>query len=621
MRAEPGCTRHLPSIATAGRTLDYQIAVTHHGKATLYAVAMTDEMEFDFPQADELYRFHDAHSQHENRFDRVMGYPRWLRLTALKSGAHVRQQMIDKIEPHQTVLVTASLVPLRRGYIRMRGTRLGLADPLGLVRRQFHFPCAEKILVLPKVYPIPPVQLPSRRLHHQGGVALVSRVGNSHEFFSLRDYQAGDPMRSIHWRSWARSGKPVVKICQDEYFNRYAGGRWSIQDTTTHALTKIRQNRWLLSGSSSGDTDGVLRISTFFSKPDGVLAAPSNSTWIETPHQVKLERNHFGTVMVKNSPYLLEYSLRYPHNGNQTHAPLADDRYIPPLYRGTMQDIVESLGLKNLSERDAAISLQNYFAENFQYTLIQSNRDISYKPLHYFLLNSKKGHCEYFASAGVLLLRAAGIPARYVTGYAMQEYHAQSKEFIVRGRHGHAWISAYINGRWSAWDFTPPQWTRWEAEAAPWWQHANDWLSYGYFQLFHWWYAQSSKSWSIAFAVVTVILTLIYLFGKRNQLRLHWQRQTDHRNTARALATPRLFAPVIDFVQQHGQPRQSGETLKQWVDRQTPAAFKDHAGLLALVQSYYRHRFAESGHPPPAMARQVEHWLARETQTTNIQDI
>ncbi|MFM2082805.1 MAG: hypothetical protein RL380_1496, partial [Verrucomicrobiota bacterium] len=42
------------------------------------------------------------------------------------------------------------------------------------------------------------------------------------EFVALRDYRSGDPLRHIHWRSWAKTGKPIVKEFEDEFFVRHA---------------------------------------------------------------------------------------------------------------------------------------------------------------------------------------------------------------------------------------------------------------------------------------------------------------------------------------------------------------------------------------------------------------
>jgi uncharacterized protein (DUF58 family) len=51
---------------------------------------------------------------------------------------------------------------------------------------------------------------------------MASHVGQSEDFVSLREYRSGDPVRHIHWRSWAKIGKPVVKEFEDEFFVRHA---------------------------------------------------------------------------------------------------------------------------------------------------------------------------------------------------------------------------------------------------------------------------------------------------------------------------------------------------------------------------------------------------------------
>ena len=66
------------------------------------------------------------------------------------------------------------------------------------------------------------MSFPGTLKYQDGGVALASNVGQSDEFVSLRDYRHGDPLRHIHWRSWAKAGKPVVKEFEDEFFVRHA---------------------------------------------------------------------------------------------------------------------------------------------------------------------------------------------------------------------------------------------------------------------------------------------------------------------------------------------------------------------------------------------------------------
>ncbi len=77
-------------------------------------------------------------------------------------------------------------------------------------------------------------------------------------------------------------------------------------------------------------------------------------------------------------------------------------------------------------------------------------------PILFFLETSRRGHCEYFAGSMVLLLRAAGIPARLVTGYRGGEWNDSNRYFTVRQSDAHAWVELYIDGEgWMQFDPTP----------------------------------------------------------------------------------------------------------------------------------------------------------------------
>jgi len=100
---------------------------------------------------------------------------------------------------------------------------------------------------------------------------------------------------------------------------------------------------------------------------------------------------------------------------------------------------------------DAVIS---YFRTNYTYTLgldIPPERD----KLTYFLLEESTGYCEYFASGAAILLRLAGVPTRYVTGFLVNEKDVQSQLWVARNMDAHAWAEA--------WDRERNQWTIVEA--------------------------------------------------------------------------------------------------------------------------------------------------------------
>jgi len=118
--------------------------------------------------------------------------------------------------------LTAELTPVRRGVLRLTGTTVACPDPFGLFRSLRKIPLAESILVLPKRHAMPRFALPGAMKYQLGGVSLASSVGESEEFVSLREYRPGDPLRRMHWKSFAKMGKPIVKEYQEEFFVRHA---------------------------------------------------------------------------------------------------------------------------------------------------------------------------------------------------------------------------------------------------------------------------------------------------------------------------------------------------------------------------------------------------------------
>jgi len=66
------------------------------------------------------------------------------------------------------------------------------------------------------------------------------------------------------------------------------------------------------------------------------------------------------------------------------------------------------------------------------------------EPVEDFLFNLKRGHCEYFASSMVVLLREVNVPARLVNGFKVSEWNPISEAYIVRQQHAHSWVEAYL---------------------------------------------------------------------------------------------------------------------------------------------------------------------------------
>ncbi len=137
---------------------------------------------------------------------------------------------------------------------------------------------------------------------------------------------------------------------------------------------------------------------------------------------------------------------------------------------------------------ERARALESHFQEKglYSYTLdmryVNARRQQDLDPIEDFVANHRQGHCEYFASALTLMLRSQGIPARMVVGYRPDELNYVGNYFVVRQRHAHAWVEAYLKpdeirddmmypqqrhagGGWLRLDPTPVDETRQDSDA------------------------------------------------------------------------------------------------------------------------------------------------------------
>jgi uncharacterized protein (DUF58 family) len=218
--------RVLPHFGTVGQPLVYEIVVRNGRSKTLRDLEVLEDLADTRPTLDEFIAA-----------QRAITEGRSFRLTKNSSPrpdyrrAVVNPHPLPALPPHSAAEAPAQILPLKRGPLRFDGVTLARPDPFGLFRGFVRMALPQTVLILPKRYTLPPLPLPGTMKYQQSGVALASSIGESEEFMSLRDYRPGDPLRHIHWRSWARMGRPIVREFQDEFFVRHA----LVLDTFTRA--------------------------------------------------------------------------------------------------------------------------------------------------------------------------------------------------------------------------------------------------------------------------------------------------------------------------------------------------------------------------------------------------
>ncbi len=222
-RASLEAKRELPRFATAGVPLHYSVRVWQNGKRALTRAWITDTPPDPRPSLEAFTILREPGEEERNKFDRHFAFFRWnwlLLRNRLFTGGSSEEDL--NLRQGQQARITLEITPLRRGVIKLDDLRVLLPDPFGLFQRcrKVKAPAAT-LTVLPSRFPLPPIELPGGAAFKISGEANTTTIGTSGEFVGLRDYRPGDPLRQIHWKSWARTGRPIVKELEDTFYPRY----------------------------------------------------------------------------------------------------------------------------------------------------------------------------------------------------------------------------------------------------------------------------------------------------------------------------------------------------------------------------------------------------------------
>jgi uncharacterized protein (DUF58 family) len=221
--------RSLPRYATVGERLEYPVAIENLGPHALVGLSAVETLGDPRPSYEAWRSAREPGESRRNWFDRKGGYFRWRWLIERRTPRPPREVPLPPLSPGRVETVKLALEPRRRGRIELAGLTFARTDPLGLAKGLVRAAAPAHLTVLPRRYRLPKIALPGTRRYQQGGVTLATTIGESEEFVALREYRPGDPLQRVHWKSYARSGRPIVKEYQDEFFERHA----LVLDTST----------------------------------------------------------------------------------------------------------------------------------------------------------------------------------------------------------------------------------------------------------------------------------------------------------------------------------------------------------------------------------------------------
>jgi hypothetical protein len=415
-----------------------------------------------------------------------------------------------------------------------------------------------------------------------------------------------------------KEGSRAPTLLREAGFRTYESRTWytEVARDRFDQITEDPTNRctWIL---VPGKTNSIaVNLACYLPGGNALLPLPSGSGRLENLPAFTLHRNSLGAVLA-NGPGLVIFDARYGP-GEMIDSPATDeDLHVSSKETNALNKVIAELHLEPHNRKQAREALAGFFQDKFRYsTWEELGRGYTNQtPLSRFLLNTRAGHCEYFATATVLLLRQLRIPARYAVGYAVHE--ASGNKYVVRQRDAHAWCLVWNETArtWQDFDTTPASWVKAEGDRASPMQALSDFWSWVMFEFSKFRWGQTHLRQYILWALAPIMALLLYQIIFRSRRRQHARAQ----GASGTVAWPGLdseFYQIERRMLARGAARRPSEPLTAWLLRvlDDPALADVQSQLRELLRLHYRYRFDPQGLTPSdreALSRDAKLCLAR----------
>lgn len=161
---------------------------------------------------------------------------------------------------------------------------------------------------------------------------------------------------------------------------------------------------------------------------------------LQASPNLKAGETYHANALLANPtiPELQEAGQEYPE--------WITDKYLqlPADFSPRIQALALEITAAHDNPYDKAAAITNYLRSEIEYAPSVFFPEGTVDRLEYFLFEGKQGFCNYYASAEVLMLRSAGVPARIAVGFAQGEPNLQNTFYTVRERDAHAWPEVYF---------------------------------------------------------------------------------------------------------------------------------------------------------------------------------
>ncbi|TAE59541.1 MAG: transglutaminase domain-containing protein [Nostocales cyanobacterium] len=401
-----------------------------------------------------------------------------------------------------------------------------------------------------------------------------------------------------------KSNFPI--LLQEATYNKYQSGSWVAVNSQFQPIKPTDDGKnWILGNSQPNHSQ--ITINGTLNNGKGVLRLANGTFAINDLPVTEMQKNQYGTVQVLSKVNDIDYTIKFNPQFPLESPPTQADLQIPPSELPAINEIIRQLNIKTQTQTTPEIlkTLNSFLFNNYQYSLQIKDSKSKITPLSTFLLDTRSGHCEYFATASTLIFRALGIPARYTVGYSVHEFSNLEQQYIVRSRHAHAWTMVYINGKWQTFDSTPPDWTNIEnAQISQFSKLGDLWSFIGFKTSEFFTYLRNTGLINyLWWLLLPIFMIMLRKSAPSNAVKRVFKQQKILNNSEKStnLKTDSDIYLIEQALNDIGFNRYPGESLKNWISRIKKELSENDDykykidELSSLIELHYRYRFDPQG--------------------------